>query len=261
MKTYIISEAAGTWLHGGLDAAEASIRAAASAGIHAWKTQWTSDYAAMHKRRGIKGDSYKRLQWDIKYHERLKVVCDDEGIDYICTVFLPQDVATIAPYVARFKISAFEESDKEIHYEMQEFRKPVIVSHSGGAKKGFDLSGLVGCPVYRLHCVSQYPTPNDQIRLIALTSTWDVRGVKVDDLCSCTDMAPMANRVYDGLSDHTTSVLTGAVAVGAGATIIEVHFRLDDTPKSDPDYLHSRDTYQLKEYIANIRIAERMMYG
>jgi N,N'-diacetyllegionaminate synthase len=54
-------------------------------------------------------------------------------------------------------------------------------------------------------------------------------------------------------------VLTGALAVACGATIVEVHFRLDETRKDNPDFAHSLSPGNLTTYIANIRKAERML--
>ena len=237
MKTYIIGEAAGTWLHGGLDAAKHSIHLAASCGASAWKTQWTSDYLAMHKRRGIAGDHYKRLQWDINYHKELSEACQKEGIDYLCTVFLPQDIQTIAPYVKWFKVSAFEMKDTE--FIKAHGNKSLIISCNTGKTPSCSFLGRT------LYCVSEYPTPLEHLEL------------RYEDL----------GRAHDGLSDHTTSVLTGAVAVGAGATILEKHVMTHDTPHDDPDYGHSLilDTdnreFSFRQYVQNVRDAERMMYG
>jgi N-acetylneuraminate synthase/N,N'-diacetyllegionaminate synthase len=77
-----------------------------------------------------------------------------------------------------------------------------------------------------------------------------------------------------GLSDHTTSTLTGALAVAAGATIVEKHIRLHDTSQDCPDYPHSLCANEwsgpvgdvslhhfntFKQYVSNIREAERAL--
>lgn len=249
MKTYIIAEAACTWLHGGLDAARRSIHLAASCGSSAWKSQWCSDSVAMHKRRGIAGDHYKRLQWDINYHKELSEACKKEGIDYLCTVFLPQDVAIVAPYVAKFKISAFEGSDAGFVRAHHGYGKHVIRSFSPTTKVVPAEDGLSWIWRYgeweefsTLWCVSEYPTPLENLKL------WNMKLLR-------------------GLSDHTTSVLTGAVAVGSRARIIEKHVMTHDTPHDDPDYGHSLilDTenkeFSFRQYVQNVRDAEKMMYG
>lgn len=232
-RVFVIAEAACTWLHGGLEAAFRSIQAAKDCDADAWKTQWTSDYRAMHKRRGIGGDHYKRLSWPREWLPKLKAECDRVGIEFMCTVFIPEDLRSIALYVNRFKLSAFEWRAREefVSYTRgNPFESlPWIASVNPGRDVGWRQ------PNWKyLHCVSQYPTRESDLVLSAVGG-------------------------MDGLSDHTTSTLTGAVAVGAGARILEHHFRLDDTPETDPDFPHSFEPARLKVYISNVREAEVML--
>ncbi len=252
-KVMVIAEAACTWLHGGLEAASRSIKAAAACGASAWKTQWTSDPEAMAMRRGAARDKYTRLGWAGDCLPKLKAMCDEVGIEFMCTVFIPKDIPLIAPYVSRFKVSAFESTDKEFIEAHRKYAgrddvastwKQVIVSMNPGKPIPDSF-----CDV--LHCVSEYPTPLENLKLLR------------------AEIGPEYWK--DGLSDHTTSTLTGAVAVGAGARIIEKHVRLSDTPSTDPDYGHSlvvdfadngfrgNSPYAFKTYVDNIREAERML--
>lgn len=215
-RVFVIAEAACTWLHGGLEAAYRSIRAAKDCDADAWKSQWTSDYAAMHARRGVVGDHYKRLAWPREWLPLLKAECDRVGVEFMCTVFIPQDIPTVAEYVDRFKVSAFESGDVKFVKAHEKYEQPVVISRNNGL--GFNSSDL--------YCVSEYPTPLGHLKLSKAFEAID------DTICG-----PQVQ--FGGLSDHTTSVLTGAVAVGAGARILEKHVRLVDTPKDDPDYGHS----------------------
>lgn len=243
MKTYIIAEAACTWLHAGLEGAAKSIKLAASCGASAWKTQWTSDHVAMEARRGAAPGAYQRLSWPAPHHAVFKALCDEAGIDYLCTVFLPKDACIIHPYIKRGKISAFESHDREMVQALYAHVKDIIISYNTNAPRGYGSGGFTS-----LYCVSKYPTPIEALGLSAMVSQGD-------------------ERRYDGLSDHTTSVLTGAVAVGAGATILEKHVMTHDTPHDDPDYGHSLilDTqnkeFSFRQYVQNVRDAEKMMYG
>ena len=237
MKTYIIAEAACTWLHSGLGGAAKSIKLAASCGASAWKTQWTSDHVAMEARRGAAPGAYQRLSWPAAHHAVFKALCNEAGIDYLCTVFLPQDIPIIAPYVAKFKVSAFESADTELFDACADYEQSIISSVN--PSNGFNNAN------FYLYCVSKYPTPLEDLHLF---------DAEFGDRC-------------DGISDHSTSVLTGAVAVGAGATILEKHVMTHDTPHDDPDYGHSLilDTdnreFSFRQYVQNVRDAEKMMYG
>ena len=89
--------------------------------------------------------------------------------------------------------------------------------------------------VYTLHCVSAYPCPLEEAGL-----RW------------------IADSDVDGYSDHTRLPLTGALAVAAGARILEVHFRLEDTKPECPDYVVALDPRELGEYVEGARLAAKM---
>ena len=265
-KVFIIAEAACTWLHGGLEAAYRSIAAAAACGASAWKTQFTSDPLEMGKRRGMDGEKYRRLAWDPEWHKNLSFDCMKAGLEYMCTTFIPKDIGAVAQYVKRFKVSAFEtKSGDDLSFVKahKKFKKEVIASTNGNDCLAETIGD--GHWLKTLRCVSEYPTPPEKLGLSMMLPQEDsILGLYVP---------------YDGLSDHTTSVLTGAVAVGAGARIIEKHVRLDDTPEDDPDYKHSLPLFQdpyvtvpakgtnrgiipapwFGDYVRFIREAERML--
>ena len=91
-----------------------------------------------------------------------------------------------------------------------------------------------------LHCVSSYPTEWDQANLRAIG---ELRRRFV---------------VHAGFSDHTLSEATGALAVAAGARVIEKHFTLDRTA-AGPDHGMSLEVDELARYIDGIRRAERAL--
>ena len=81
-----------------------------------------------------------------------------------------------------------------------------------------------------LHCVSRYPTPLEQANLRAIQTIADSFGVTV------------------GYSDHTEELMTGVLAVTAGAAILEKHFTLDKMADG-PDHAMSLLPDELAEYI------------
>jgi sialic acid synthase SpsE len=86
-----------------------------------------------------------------------------------------------------------------------------------------------------LHCVSSYPTPVDQAHL-----GW------------IGELARFGRPV--GYSDHTTDMLAGALAVAAGACVIEKHLTYDRNA-TGPDHSSSADPLQFFQYIQHIRAA------
>ncbi len=87
-----------------------------------------------------------------------------------------------------------------------------------------------------LHCVSSYPTPDDQAHL-----------------CWIGELAGRFN-VPVGYSDHTTNLLSGALAVAAGARILEKHLTYDRLADG-PDHAASADPGQFAQYVQLARQA------
>jgi len=111
--------------------------------------------------------------------------------------------------VKRFKVSAFESQWGDFINAHGTDREVIIsVNPSNVYAPGWGRKFL--------HCISNYPAKLEDLNI---SNIWEAE--------------------LDGLSDHTTSTLIGALAVAAGATIVEKHIRLADTDPSNPDYGHS----------------------
>ncbi|MBL4702344.1 MAG: N-acetylneuraminate synthase family protein [Phycisphaeraceae bacterium] len=91
-----------------------------------------------------------------------------------------------------------------------------------------------------LHCVSSYPTPPQEAGLSAIRVIAD------------------AYDLPTGYSDHTTSSVTGALAVAAGACVIEKHLTYD-CHAFGPDHAASMEPDALGEYVLQIRQAAVML--
>ncbi len=91
-----------------------------------------------------------------------------------------------------------------------------------------------------LHCVSSYPTPMDAAQLGGVVAMREALSLPV------------------GYSDHTSGLETGALAVMAGAVVIEKHLTHDRSAKG-PDHAASLDPGQMTQYIANVREAQAAM--
>lgn len=91
-----------------------------------------------------------------------------------------------------------------------------------------------------LQCVSSYPTPDADAALggmVAMAQAFDV---------------PV------GYSDHTNDPLTGALAVAAGACVVEKHFTYD-RKAIGPDHAASFEAPAMAQYIAHARRAVAML--
>lgn len=236
VKTLIIAEAGSSWRFGAKHLANGRrcIEIAKSAGADCVKFQWTSDPHLLEKRRKVKPFTYEVLDYPKAWIQQLAAHCEDVGIEFLCTVFLPADVEYMNQFVKRWKVASLEKDATDLREAMLQTGKTIIQS-CGAAEQ------LIGesFSIQYLHCTASYPASPKSLNLRALESGHYTR--------------------YSGYSDHSGNMLTGALAVACGAEIVEVHMRLDRTPKDNPDYGHSLCPVRLKGYIANIRMAEIML--
>ena len=88
-----------------------------------------------------------------------------------------------------------------------------------------------------LHCVSSYPTKDEDVNMKKMLSIKNKFGVDI------------------GFSDHTIDHFSSVMAVSMGAKVIEKHFTLDrDLP--GPDHWFSSDPKEMKTLVDNIRKTE-----
>src|SRR3990167_9849340 len=181
----------------------------------------------------------KRRSW-IKLNEALtpfdtfwkplKEYCDEIGIEMLVTPMSLLAAIKVNSLVKRWKVASPDIRDFELLAYLKETGKHVILS-SGM----FDESCLHKAEDFLkdnfsvLHCVSEYPLAIEKANLKVLSA-------------------------FDGLSDHTLSLITGALAVVKGASLIEKHFTYNGWGK---DANVSLNPEQLKQYIDNIREAEK----
>jgi N,N'-diacetyllegionaminate synthase len=103
------------------------------------------------------------------------------------------------------------------------------------------INHLKNVPVILCHCISVYPTPENEVNLRRMLSL----------------------RKYSqlvGFSDHTDGVLAAIGAVAMGAVLVEKHFTLDRNLPG-PDHSMSADPGMLSEYIKAIRDMEVLLGG
>lgn len=213
------------------------IRAAKQAGADMVKFQYWSSAAHLADRRRAKAhlEMYERYALSRDWIAPLAQVCREAAIGFMCTVYLPEDIDAVAPFVAAFKVASFEALDFSFIDQHPSDRRIIV---SLGMITHADLPMLLerrrAQPQLRyLHCVSGYPTPLHEVNL-----------------------ATIRHYALDGFSDHTGDTHMGADAVLAGARIVEVHVRAMQTPVTNPDYPHSLTPNNLYRYVQNIRAAE-----
>lgn len=246
-KTFVIAEP-GSCADGDLLKLDALLRAAKEAGADAFKMQYWSSAERLAARRNAADylPIYQRYRTTFETLLFMQERCAAVGVEFMCTVYLPEDVLPIEPLVKRFKVASFEAQDKVFVLLNLAFGKEVIVSTG---MSDWEESPLA--EVYRyspniswLHCTSAYPAPVEDLNLSVL-QTWQGYGRHFG----------VGGRI--GLSDHSAHPITGALAVMYGAQIIEAHLRLDTTDPANPDYPAALNPADFAAYVRNIRFAEQ----
>lgn len=252
LSTYVIAEA-GSCHDGQFDQARRLVDAAVEAGCSAVKFQFWSDADRLADRRRVP-DVYRviyaRYRMPARWLAWLSALAVDRDLDFLCTAYLPEDVAVVAPYVRHFKVASFEAEARDLiaahvpifdEDEARERQRRLFVSLGMGARPavaeaalGSRHSGRLWC----LHCVSAYSAPLDALNL---------RRIVADEL--------------DGFSDHSDPALmwTGALAVAAGARVLEAHLKLNDTDPTNPDAPHAMVPAQFARYVRWAREAEQAL--
>lgn len=200
---------------------------------------------------------YERHQVPRDWLPILARAAQAHGLGFMCTAFLPEDIAVVAPHVDVFKVASFEATDYEFIRAHGCWYPPKSVWVSTGMMTAQEIEAMFTragppWPAALLHCVSGYPTPISEANLGVirwLRNLADPPG----------DFGPSGPDFLVGFSDHTANEHTGAWAVCAGAQILEVHVCLEETDRDNPDRAYALLPGQLAHYIELARLAAKAM--
>ena len=253
MDTFVIAEA-GANHNKDFDQALKLIDVAKESGASAVKFQ-TYSSETLYSRNTPDFAGYKNINQLIKnielpreWQKDLKQYCDEIDIEFMSTPFDEQAVDELVNLgVKRLKIAGFESTDWRFVDMVASTGLPLIISLGIGFKEEYlDVINAItrdyNNDVTLLHCNNAYPTPIEDINLNTIPYLLKKTNCKI------------------GLSDHTMSTLTPALAVSAGATTIEKHFTLDNNLPG-PDHPFALEPGQLKEMVDKIILTEIMMGG
>jgi sialic acid synthase SpsE len=189
----------------------------------------------------------KRCALTLAGHVELKAICEEIGIQYLCTPFsyaAAEELASIG--VEAFKIGSGEMTDIPSLVRMATtFGKPMIVSTGMSTFDEIDRTyqALVdtGVPLALMNCVSEYPPEYDDINLGVIPR-----------------MIARYPSAVIGHSDHTPDLYTSFAAVALGAKILEKHVILDKR-QPGPDQSVSIDFADLALLVDGVRKVEKSL--
>lgn len=259
-RTYIIAEA-GVNHNGSVVIAKRMIDAAVRAGADAIKFQTfvpeeitcgDAPKAEYQKRAtGSKGsqlDMLKRLALDAGAHRKLLGYCSRKRIGFLSSPFDMQSVDLLNGLgIKVLKIPSGEITNLPYLQKIGSLKKKIIMSTGmadmkeiGRALKVLVKAGTAKRNITLLHCNTEYPTPFEDVNLLAMASMKKRYGVQV------------------GYSDHTPGIEAPVAAVALGAAVIEKHFTLDRRMKG-PDHKASLEPKELGAMVAAIRNIEKAL--
>ena len=180
-------------------------------------------------------DTLEKTNLSIEEHLELKELCENIGIDYMCTPFSKVSADQLNDFIGveAFKVGSGECTNHPLQRHIAKKNKPMIVSTGmtelDEVKQTVEvLKKSCNAGFALTHCVSAYPCPYNRVNL---------------------NMIPKYMELFDvpvGLSDHTIGIYTSLGAIALGACIIEKHFSLDRTLPG-PDHQSSIEPYELRE--------------
>lgn len=188
-------------------------------------------------------DMLKKLELSRDGFAALKAHADRVGITFIATPFGIRELSVLIELgVSAIKIASPDIINLPLLDAAARSRLPLIVST--GAAEPHEIDAAVARirrnnanpPLALLHCVSAYPTALADARLACIRTLAERYQTPV------------------GFSDHTREVETGALAVAAGAVILEKHMTLDRR-RTGPDHFFSLEPADFARYVEQARSA------
>ena len=260
MRTFIIAEA-GVNHNGFLAIAKKLVDSASDAGADAIKFQtfnaekMVSIYAPkaeyQKKTTGTNEsqlEMLRKLELDESAHKELFDYCKQKNILFMSTPFDLESISLLNKLgLEIFKIPSGEITNLPYLREIGSLKKRVILS-TGMAemeeiKNAVDIITESGTPkenITVLHCNTEYPSPYEDVNLLAMLTIKEVFNVHI------------------GYSDHTIGIEIPIAATALGATIIEKHFTLDKNMEG-PDHKASLDPDELTVMVRSIRTIEKAL--
>jgi N,N'-diacetyllegionaminate synthase len=252
--TFVIAEI-GVNHDGSLDIARNLVRIAKECGADAVKLQIFRANALMHGSSQFAEYQQERCSDNSPAEMLRRYELDDSAIQSIIAEIRQ---CGMAPIATPFSVTDVE-TIRDLNLHAIKIASPDLVNQvllQAAAKTGATLLVSTGAAtideVHRaaqwlkswntrfalLHCVSAYPTPIDEAHLGWINQLTRF-GVPV------------------GFSDHTTESISGAIAVAAGACIVEKHLTYDRNA-AGPDHAASADPTDFAEYVRLIRLTEKL---
>ena len=211
-KVYVIAEIGIN--HGGsIEAAKRLISSAAKSGVDAVKFQtYITEKRVLNdspifnilKQCELPFEAFKYLkdytnQYEIEF---FSTPFDEESVDYLISIGCDL-----------YKVASFDIVNHKLLSKIASTKKSVIMStgmsNLSEIEQAYDILKSKTDNIAILHCISAYPTKEDDANLAAI--------YRLKEKFDC----------IVGQSDHTNNIVVPLYAIAAGAQIIEKHYKID----------------------------------
>ncbi|GLP98277.1 acetylneuraminic acid synthetase [Methylophaga thalassica] len=172
----------------------------------------------------------------------LKKYCDTADIEFMSTPFDIESADFLNDLMSVYKISSSDITNKPFIEYISKFNKPIILStgasHLWEIQEAVSWIEMNGNPLALLHCVLNYPTPDENANLGMILG---LKHAFPDKLI--------------GYSDHTLpkGMKVCEMATLLGSVIIEKHFTHDKTLPGN-DHYHAMDKNDLMLFRKNLEL-------
>ncbi|SQB35750.1 N-acetylneuraminate synthase family protein [Clostridium cochlearium] len=257
--TYIVAEI-GANHNGDVNLAKRMIEVAVECGVDAVKFQtYTAEELVSDADRVLTwgpkdkqksetiGKMFNRIALPREAHKEVFEYANRLGIMAFSTPFSIKGVEFLNKLqVPCFKVAASDVDYLDMLKEIGKTKKPVMLSLGkctlGEADLAVETLIQSGCEkIVIMHCVSQYPSPINEMNLKV------IEGLK-----------SIYPEFVIGFSDHSMGITADLGAVALGAKVIEKHFTLDKN-MDGPDHWFSMDPKDMKSLVREVRNLEAAM--
>lgn len=192
----------------------------------------------------------KKLEMGEAWYPVLIERCHKKGIHFLSTGFDSDSIDFLNKLdIPFYKIPSGEITNKPYLEHVAKKGKDIILSTGMATleevKAALEVimnQGIDKAQITVLHCNTEYPTPMEDVNLLAMNQMANELGVKV------------------GYSDHTLGIEVPVAAVALGACVIEKHFTLNRNLPG-PDHAASLEPHELKAMVQSIRNIEQAIGG
>jgi N,N'-diacetyllegionaminate synthase len=193
-------------------------------------------------------DMAKKLHLPLGAYKELKYYADKVGVKFLSTAFDFNSLNALAELNMEYvKIPSGEITNLPYLRKIGGLKKKIILSTGmsdlGEIEDALEILVSAGTSkesITVLQCNTEYPTPYEDVNLLAMITIRNAFGVAI------------------GYSDHTLGIEVPVAAAALGAKVIEKHFTLNRS-MIGPDHKASLEPDELKQMVIAIRNVEMAM--